>query len=149
MCGITQTQNYKNKIYSFPSTQYNIPQGKSSCDLGFYVEQWKVARYISQSKIMEGMNYIYNFIFFRFLISSGVVFWKRASTVNRRLCIWLRSVISGCSATIQSAFKLGRIRGTNTCSLFGSLTAQEHLHKTPIAHTHKNSHSSNISAPLN
>lgn len=35
MCGITQTQNYKNKIYSFPSTQYNIPQGKSRVIWGF------------------------------------------------------------------------------------------------------------------
>lgn len=52
-------------------------------------------------------------------------------------------------AVFQSAFQTGTESYANTWSMFGSLAAHEHLHKTPITHTHKNSHSHHISPPLN
>lgn len=70
--------------------------------------------------------------------------WTRLCSTFLPRVATLSSERRSCRITARHRFPM-RFRGggterSNTWSVFGSLTAQEHLHKTPITRAHKSAH---------
>lgn len=103
----------------------------------------KVVSHLSYSKcaklkIKQGINYLYS------KSQCGYIFneksWQIQDPALHINCTYIVCA-SSCFLCCSHPKCLDESRGhSNTWSVFGSLTAQEHLHKTPITHTHKNSH---------